>query len=57
MQLLDYAISAEHLSQMRIVLMSANRSYEMQVKQYPNVYFLAKPFQLSQLRDLIMVFA
>ncbi|MDX2076599.1 MAG: response regulator [bacterium] len=55
MQLLEYAVSAEHLTEMRIVLMSANRSYEPQVKQYPRAHFLPKPFQLTQLRDLIAV--
>lgn len=54
-QLLEYAVSAEHLTEMKIVLMSANRSYEAQVKQYPRAHFLGKPFQLIQLRDLIAV--
>jgi len=55
MQLLEYAVSAEHLADMQIVLMSANRSYEPQVKQYARAHFLPKPFQLTQLRDLIAV--
>jgi len=55
MQLLEYAISAEHLDAMKIVLMSANRNYEGQIKKYPRAHFLAKPFQLTQLRDLIAV--
>lgn len=56
MQLLEYVASADHLKEMQIVLMSANRSYEVQAKHYSRTYFLAKPFHLTQLRDLMSVF-
>ncbi len=55
LQLLEYALSAEHLIGTQLILMSANRSYEAQVRQYPRARFLAKPFQLTQLRDMVSV--
>ncbi|PJF29387.1 MAG: hypothetical protein CUN52_08655 [Phototrophicales bacterium] len=55
LELLEYVLSAEHLSATQPILMSANRSYEVQVRQYPRARFLAKPFQLTQLRDMVSV--
>jgi len=55
LQLLEYALSAEHLAETQLIIMSANRSYEVQVRQYPRARFLAKPFQLTQLRDMVSV--
>lgn len=54
-QLLEYANSAEHLAKTELILMSANRAYEAQIRQYPRARFLAKPFQLKQLRDMVSV--
>jgi CheY-like chemotaxis protein len=51
-EILEYIQSAEHLQNLRTVVVTSNRQFEVDALEFPNTEFLLKPIRPAQIREL-----